>query len=336
MGDRDLRGIERAAILVSALGENAAADIFKYLEPRDIHSIAYAMARMEKVSRTQLNIVLNEFCSAVEGETGLAVKTDRFLKSVLPKALGNENAGNILERIYISNDTKGLESLKWMEPRAVSDLLHQEHPQVIAIVLTYLNAEHSADILEYFPDDIRTDVLKRIATLDGIQPSAMNELSRVIEQLFARGVKEDIKSSSIDGIRKAAKILKYVNIGMEVDIIENINMDDPDLGQKIMDAMFVFEDLLDIDDRDIQTILREITSESLVVALKGSDDALKEKIFSNMSKRAAGMLREDIEERGPVRLREVNFAKKEILDIARRLASAGDISLGKPGTTIYV
>lgn len=336
MGDKDIRGVERAAILVSALGENAATDIFRHMDPRDIHSIAFAMAKMEKVSQTQLDLVLNEFCNSIRGETGLAIGTDSFLKTVLPKALGAEKANNIIERIFIGSDTHGLETLKWMEPRAVSEIIRSEHPQVIAIVLSYLNPNHSADIIVYLPEEIRADVLLRIAALDSIQPSAINELNSIIEKQFSSGMKEEIKSTMVDGISKAANILKYVEVNLEGEIIDNINEEDPELGQKIMDAMFVFEDLVDIDDRDIQTILREITSESLVVALKGSNDALKEKIFGNMSKRAAGMLREDIEERGPVRLREVDYAKREILFVARRLAEAGDISLGKPGTTIYV
>lgn len=336
MGDRDLRGVERAAILVSALGENAAAEVFKYMAPRDIHSIASTMARMDKISRVQLNMVLYEFCNSVNNHTGLGVGTEKFLLSVLPKALGKENAENILERIYISTNARGLEILKWMEPRAISDILSTEHPQVIAVILSYFEPNHSADIIEFLPDEIRAEVLMRIAALDSIQPSAMRELNSIIEEQIEKGIKGEVKSTKIDGIRKAADILKFVEIKLEGEIIDNINEEDPELGQKIMDAMFVFDDLMEIDDRDIQTILREITSESLVIALKGSDDALKEKIFSNMSKRAASMLREDIEERGPVKLREVEYAKKEILFVARRLAEAGDISLNKPGTTIYV
>lgn len=336
MRNKDLRGIERAAILASALGENAASEVFKYMAPRDVHSIAHAMTRMEKVSRAQLNLVLSEFCDCVQDETGLAIGTEKFLQTTLTKAFGSTQAENILERVFIGSGTHGLESMKWMEPRAVSEIIGAEHPQVIAILLSYLDASQSADIVELLPEDIRFEVLMRIATLDGVQPSAVNELNNILEKQLVDKIKDNVKSTSIDGVRKAANILKHIDINIEGEIIDTISEEDPDLGQKIMDAMFVFEDLVDVDNRDIQTLLREITSESLVVALKGSDDILKEKIFSNMSKRAAGMLREDIEERGPVKLKEVEFAKKEILIVARKLAESGDISLGKPGITIYV
>lgn len=336
MADRDLRGVERAAILVSALGENAAAEVFRYMEPRDIHSIASAMAKMPKVSRTTLSIVLNEFCSSIKNETGIAVSADKFLKSVLPKALGSEKAENIIERIYIDSNNNGLESLKWMEPRAVAEIIGLEHPQVIAIILSCFSSEHSADVLEYLPDETRVDVLVRLATLESIHPSALKELNNIVEKQFSHGIKNEINSTNIDGLMRAADILKHSDVSIENEIIDIINEENPDLGQRIMDAMFIFEDLIDLEDKDIQTILREITSESLVVALKGSDDALKEKIFSNMSKRAGRMLSEDMEDRGSVRLREVEYAKKEILLVARRLAAAGDISLGKPGSTIYV
>ena len=179
MGDRDIRGVERAAILVSALGENAAAEIFRYMEPRDIHSIASAMSKMQKISQTTLNMVLNEFCSSVRGETGLAIGADRFLKTVLPKAIGQDKAENIIERIYIGSNSHGLESLKWMEPRAVSEILCKEHPQVIAIVLSYFEPEHSAEILEFLSEELRIDVLMRIAALESIQPSAIRELNSV-------------------------------------------------------------------------------------------------------------------------------------------------------------
>jgi flagellar motor switch protein FliG len=223
-----------------------------------------------------------------------------------------------------------------MEPRAVAEIIGHEHPQVIAIILSYFSPDHSADILEYLPDETRVDVLVRLATLESIQPSAIKELNNIVEKQFSHGIKNEINSTNIDGLIRAANILKHSDISIENEIIDNINEDDPELGQRLMDAMFIFEDLVDLEDKDIQTILREITSESLVVALKGSDDALKEKIFNNMSKRAGRMLREDMEDRGPVRLREVEYAKKEIILVARRLAAAGDISLGKPGTTIYV
>jgi flagellar motor switch protein FliG len=330
----NLRGTERAAIFLMSLGEGAASEVLKHMEPKEVQSVGAAMAQLKNVSRGQVTTVLKDFCKTMQEETGLGLGTDEYVRSVLTKALGEEKAGNLIDRILQGGNTKGLETLKWMDSRAVAEIIRLEHPQIIAIVLSYLEPDQSAEVLALFPDRVRTDVLMRIATLDGIQPAALNELNDIMEKQFSG--KNNVKSSSVGGLKAAANILNFIDSSVEAELMDSIKEVDADLGQNIQDLMFVFDNLNSVDDRDIQTILREISSESLVLALKGADDGLKEKIFKNMSKRAAEMLRDDLEAKGPVRLSEVEGAQKEILSVARRLADAGDISLGGSGSEEYV
>lgn len=329
-----IRGIDRAAILLMSLGETAASEVLKHMEPKEVQSVGAAMAQLKNITRGQVDSVLKDFCTTVQEETGLALGTDEYLRSVLNKALGEDKAENIIDRILQGGNTKGLESLKWMDPRAVAEIIRLEHPQIIAIVLSYLDSDQSAEILTLFPDRVRVDVLMRIATLEGIQPAALNELNDILEKQFSGN--NNVKSSSVGGLKAAANILNFLDSSMEGEIMDNINEVDTELGQGIQDLMFVFDNLNEVDDRGIQTILREISSESLVLGLKGADDGLKEKVFKNMSKRAAEMLRDDLEAKGPVRLSDVEGAQKEILAVARRLADAGDISLGGSGGEEYV
>ncbi len=334
MAHSGTRGVERAAILLMALGEQAASEVMKHMAPREIKKVGAAMAGLENISRQQVENVLNNFCETMQTETGFGLGTDAYLRNVLTKALGPEHAGDVIDRILQGSDNKGLETLKWMDSRSVSELIVQEHPQIIAIVLSYLESEHSAEILTFFPENTRADVLMRIATLDGVQPAALNELNDVLEkQLSSR---KDIKTTAVGGVKVAAKILNSIDNSIEGEILDDINESDARLGQKIQDMMFVFDDLMTVDDRDIQTILREISSESLVLSLKAADELLKDKITKNMSKRAALMLNEDIEARGPVRLSIVTDAQKDIITVIRRLALAGDISIGDSAREEYI
>lgn len=330
----EIRGIERAAILLMSLGESAASEVLKHMEPKEVQNVGAAMSQLSNVSRGQVSSVLEEFCSTVQEETGLGLGTDEYVRSVLKKALGNDKADNIIDRILQGGNTKGLETLKWMDSRAVAEVIRLEHPQIIAIVLSYLEPDQAAEVIALFPDKIRIDVLMRIATLDGIQPAALNELNDIMEKQFTG--QNNVKSSSVGGIKAAANILNFIDSSLEAELMDGVKEVDADLGQNIQDLMFVFDNLNAVADRDIQTILREISSESLVLALKGTDDDLKEKILRNMSKRAAEMLRDDLEAKGPVRLSEVEGAQKEILSVARRLSDAGDISLGGSGSEEYV
>lgn len=330
----ELNGVSRAAILLMALGEQAASQVMKHMEPKEVQSVGSAMASLKNVSRDQVSDVLTNFCQTVERQTGLGLGTDDYVRNVLVQALGEDKAGGMIDRILRGANTKGLETLKWMDPRAVAEVIRLEHPQIIAIVLSYLDSDQAAEILHYFPERIRVDVLMRIATIDGIQPVALQELNEIMEKQFSGNT--NVKSSALGGVKTAANILNFMDSSVEGEIMDNIKEIDGELGQQIQDLMFVFDNLLDVTDRDIQTILREISSESLVLALKGCEEELKEKIFRNMSKRAAEMLRDDLEAKGPVKLSEVEGAQKEILSIARRLAESGDIALGGSGAEEYV
>jgi flagellar motor switch protein FliG len=326
-----LTGVERAAILLLVIGEQDAAEVMKHLGPKEVQALGQTMARMSGVTRDQVREVLNEFCDTVDSQTALGVEAEDYIRNVLVKALGEEKADSLVDRILLGKGSKGLESLRWMEPRAVAEMIRVEHPQIIAIVLSFLEADQSAEVLSMLPEQVRTDVTLRIATLDGIQPNALHELDEIFERQFAGGNTSNLKSANLGGVKKAADILNFVDSSVETNVLDNINDVDAELAQSIQDLMFVFDNLADIDDRSIQALLREVPSESLITALKGSEDAVQEKVFRNMSKRAGEMLRDDLEAKGPVRLSDVEAAQKEVLAIARRMAEAGDISLGGKG-----
>lgn len=331
---KKLKGVERSAILLMTLGEKAAAEVLKHMDPKEVQKLGSAMAQIDNITRTQQGDVLRDFCTTVQEETGLGLGSDEYVRKVLIDALGQDKAEGLIDRIIEGGNTKGLETLKWMDPRAVAEIIRLEHPQIMAIVLSYLEPDQAAEVLALFPDRVRVDVTMRIASLEGIQPNALNELNDILEKQFSGN--SSVKSSSVGGIKAAANILNFMESSIEGEIMDGIKEMDTDMGQNIQDLMFVFDNLLEVDDRDIQTILREISSESLVLALKGAEDGLKEKIFKNMSKRAAEMLRDDLEAKGPVKLSDVEGAQKEILSVARRLADAGDISLGGGGGEEYV
>lgn len=328
-------GTERAAIFLLSLGEAEAAQILKHMGPKEVQKVGAAMASMANVSRDQVQSILGDFIETVDNQTALGVGSEEYIRKVMVDALGEEKAGSLIDRILMGRNTKGLEALKWMDARAVAEIIRLEHPQIMAIVLSYLDSDHSAQVINYLPDRVRVDVLMRIATLDGIQPAALAELDEIMERQFS-GSNNNVKSSSVGGIKAAANILNFVDSGLEAELMELIKDNDAELGQKIQDLMFVFDNLAEVDDQGIQALLREVSSENLIIALKGADEAVREKIFKNMSKRAAEMLRDDLEAKGPVRLSEVETAQKEILAIARRMAEAGDIVLGGKGTEQYV
>lgn len=329
-----MSGVERAAVLLLSIGEQDAAEVLRHIGPKEVHKVSTAMAALKNVSTDQANNVLTEFVHTVGNETAFGVGSQEYLRSVLVKALGEEKAGNIIDRVNMGDTASGLEQLKWMDPRAIVEVIKLEHPQIVAVVLSYLDSEQASEVLGALSEKVRADVLLRIAVLDRLQPSALQELNRVIEEQF-RG-NTHVKSSTVGGVKTAANILNFMDASLESVILDQINEYDAELAEKIQDLMFVFDDLAEVDDRGVQALLREVSSETLVLALKGADDALKNKIFANMSKRAGEMLRDDLETKGPVRLSEVEAAQKEILAIARRLAESGDIALGGKGAEEYV
>jgi flagellar motor switch protein FliG len=327
-------GLTNSAILLLSLGEAEAAEVFKYLAPKEVQKIGQTMTRLNTVTRDKIDEVLGRFHEQAEQETSIGGDTDGYVRSVLTKALGDDKASFLLDRILQGGDASGIESLKWMDPASVAELIKNEHPQIIASILVHLESDHAADIIRHFVDRVRNDVLLRIATLDGIQPNALRELNDVLSKMLAGS--DNIKKSALGGVHAAANILNYLGTTAEGEILEAVREHDADLAQKIEDEMFVFENVLDIDDRGIQSLLREIQSETLIVALKGASEELSAKIFKNMSQRAAEMLRDDLEAKGPVRVSEVEAQQKEILKTVRRMADEGTIVLGGKGDDQFV
>ncbi|MGA2025052.1 MAG: flagellar motor switch protein FliG [Steroidobacteraceae bacterium] len=327
-------GVDRAAILLLALGETDAAQVLRHLGAKDVQRVGGAMARLSSVSREEVSTVLNNLSTSVEQQTSFGVGTDDYIRKVMIEALGADKAGGVVDRILGGRSSRGLEALKWMEARAIGDMLRNEHPQIIAIVLSYLDADQAAEVLTHLPEGIRAEVLMRIATLDGVQPSALNELDQVLEKQFAgnSGVKT---SGGFGGPKVAAEILNLVG-GTQETLMTQIAKIDEALSAKLLDLMFVFEDLLTIDDRGMQELLREVPGDKLIIALKAADEKLKEKFFKNMSERAAQMMKDDLEARGPVRLSEVEAAQKEILVTTRKMAEEGRVQLGGKGGETYV
>jgi len=321
-----LDGTQKAAIFLLTLGEKDAASILRHMGPKEVQQVGAAMASLKNVSKVMVNEVIKDFEGTIGGQTSIGVGSDEYIRNMLVEALGEDKAGGLIDRILLGRNSKGLDTLKWMDARAVAEVIRQEHPQIIAIVLAYLEPDHAAEVLTHLPDKVAADCMMRISTLDGIQPAALNELDAILDQQFSG--KGALKSSNVGGVKTAANILNFVDTTTEGEILTHIGEADEGLSQQIQDLMFVFDNLADVDDRGIQALLREVASDTLITALKGADDRVKEKIFSNMSKRAAETMRDDLEAKGPVRLSDVEAAQKEILAVARRMAEAGDIALG--------
>lgn len=318
-----------------SLGEEEAAQVFKHLGPKEVQKLGAAMASLKNIPRARVETVLGDFRKEAEGQSGLGGDSSEYIKSVLNKALGSDRAANLIERILHGGDTAGIESLKWMDAGAVAELIKNEHPQIIATVLVHLDRDQASEILGFFVERLRNDVILRIATLEGIQPTALKDLNDVLTRLLT-GSTNAIKKAAMGGTRVAAEILNYMPTALETTVIATVRDFDPEIAQKIQDEMFTFDNLSDLDDRAIQLLLREVQSESLIVALKGTNEDLRERIFKNMSTRAAEMLREDLESKGPVRVSEVEAEQKEILKIVRRLADEGQIALGGKGEEAFV
>jgi flagellar motor switch protein FliG len=308
--------------------------VLKHLAPREVQKIGAAMATLKQVSREDMDGVLDDFSEVADQKTALGTGSDEYIRSVLVKALGDDKAATLLERILHGGDTSGIEGLKWMDSSAVAELIRNEHPQIIATILVHLDRDQASEVLTFFPERVRNDVALRIATLDGVQPAALRELNEVLTKLLAGS--NNIKKSAMGGVRTIAEILNFMPSGIENAIIEGVRQHDPDLAQRVLDDMFVFDDLVELDDRSMQTVLREVSSESLIIALKGSNEALREKVFKNMSQRAAEQLKEDLEIKGPVRLSEVEQQQRDILKLVRRLAEEGQVALGGKGEDAYV
>ena len=327
-------GVMKAATFMLALGEDGAAEVMKYLGPREVQKIGAAMATIGAIPHENIAKVLEEFKSAANVSSSVGLDSDEYIRNVLTKALGDDKAASLLNRILGGKDASGIESLKWMDSPSVAELIKNEHPQIIATILVHLESDQACEILNNFSERLRNDVVLRIATLDGIQPTALRELNDVLTKLLTGN--ESLKKKSIGGVRAAAEILNFMSGENEASVMDNLRKYDGDMAEKIMDEMFVFDNIMEIDDKGIQLLLREVQSDSLIIALKGANQDMREKIFKNMSQRAAEMMREDLESKGPVRLSEVEAQQKQILLIVRRLADEGQIMLGAKGEDAYV
>ncbi len=330
----DDQGLENAAILLMALGEEEAAAVLKHLAPKEVQSLGETISKMKAVPTQRVNDVLQLFADS-SGDTSLLVgDSNEYVKTMLRLALGDDKAGLLIDRIMEANDTAGIESLKWMDAVSVGELLRTEHPQIVAAILVHLESDQAAAVLKLFTERQRNEVLVRIATLDGIQPSALKDLNEVMSKVLATG--DRARKASKGGVKPAAEILGMLGTAVETSVLDYIREADNDLAQKIMDSMFTFDDLVNIDDKGIQSLLKEVQSESLVIALKGATPEMRDKVFKNMSSRAAETLREDLESRGPVRVSEVEAEQKELLKVVRRLADEGQIVLSGGGDDDFV
>ena len=322
----DEQGLNDAAILLMSLGEEEAAEVFKHLSPKEVQKLGETIARMRAVSKEKVDEVLTRFTNDAAAQSLLVSDTGNYVRSVLKRALGDDKATLLIDRILQGGDVSGIESLKWMDPLSVAELLRNEHPQIVAAILVHLDAEQASAILMQLTDRQRSEIMLRVATLEGIQPTALKDLNEVLYKVLAGGDK--IRKSSLGGVKTAAEIINLLGSGMDASVLESIRSYDPDLAQKIMDKMFVFEDIGKLDDRSIQMVLREVASETLIVALKAASNEMRDKILANMSSRAAEALREDLEARGPMRLSEVEAQQREIIKTVRRLAEEGQVVLG--------
>ena len=324
-----MSGLDKAVLLMLSLSEEDAAQIFRNLEPKQVQRLGVRMSEVANFSQAQVNAVHKSFLTDVTKHSNLGLGNSDFVRHALVSALGTEKANNLIEQISLGTGSRGLDSLKWMDARQVATIIQHEHPQIQTIVLSYLDPEQSAEILSQFPEPVRLDLIMRIATLEEVQPAALQELNEIMEKQFAGAAGS--QSAKIGGLKSAADIMNYLDSATETKLMDAIRAQDKEMSATIQDLMFVFENLATVDDRSVQTLLRDVPSDVLQKALKGADDTLKDKFFKNMSSRAADSLREDLAAMGPTKLSDVVAAQKEILAIAHRLAESGAIMLTRAG-----
>lgn len=324
-----LEGVEKAAILLLSLSEEDAAQILKHLEPKQVQKLGSEMAKVDDMTQTKITSVHKHFIEEIQNYSTIGFQSQDFVKRALTAALGEDKAANLIDQILMGSGAKGLDSLKWMDSKQVASIIRNEHPQIQTIVLSYLEPEQSAEILAQFPEKVRLDLLMRIANLEEVQPAALQELNEIMEKQFAG--QAGTQAAKMGGLKSAANIMNYLDTAIEGQLMDAIREQDEEMSQQIQDLMFVFDNLVDVDDKGIQAILREVQQDALLKSIKGADEELKNKIMKNMSKRAAEMLNDDLEALGPVRISEVETAQKEILSVARRLSDAGEIMLGGGG-----
>ena len=324
-----LTSTQRAAVLMLLLGEQQAAEIIRYLNPKEVQALGAAMVSVADLSQAAVNVVLDDFVAMLKKQTNLGLGTGDYVEKVLKRALGEDKAASVLSRIMPGQGNKGLEILKWMDARSIAEMIRNEHPQVVAIILSVLEYDVAADVLNFLPPDARPEIMQRVASLETVQPSAMEELESIMKKQFSTS--SSAKSSSFGGIKAAAKIMNFVKVDLESQIMVQLTRLDPDLTQKIQDNMFTFENLSAVDNRAIQTLMRNVEPDMLMTALKGAHEYVKEKFFDNMSQRARVMFVDEMESKGPLRITDVEEAQKAIMRIARKLSDKGELVLSGRG-----
>jgi flagellar motor switch protein FliG len=322
-------GTQRAAILLMTLGEQTAAAVLRQLDVGEVQKLGTAMAGLADVPRERVTDVLGQLLVAVQGKTAIGIGGNDYLRKVLTDSLGERRAGALLGRIVKGRESTGIDALKWMDPRAVAEVIKGEHPQIVATILAHLPSQQAADVLRTFEQAQQADIALRVARLDEVPETALQELDAIVERQTKEAA--TVKTARLGGVKAAAEMINLLGAGAQTTMIDTIKNEDAELGELIKDALFVFENLLKVDDRGMQAILREVQADTLATALKGADEEIREKVFKNMSSRAAEILRDDISTKGPVRLSEVEQAQKEVLAVALRLAEEGTIMLASGG-----
>jgi flagellar motor switch protein FliG len=322
----EMTGVQRAAVLMLLLGEQQAAEIIRFLNPKEVQALGGAMVSVSDLSQEAVNAVLDEFVATIKKQTNLGLGTTDYVEKVFKRALGDDKAASVLGRIMPGQGSKGLEILSWMDARSIAEMIRGEHPQVTAIILSVLEHSVAADVLNFLPSESRPEIIQRVANLETVQPSAMEELESIMKKQFSNN--SSAKSSSFGGLKAAAKIMNFTKTELEASVMGGLSELDPELMQKIQDNMFTFENLTGVDNRGIQVLMRNVEPDLLMIGLKGASDLVKDKFFGNMSERARGMFRDDMEAKGPLRIADVEDAQKNIMRIARKLSDAGDLVLG--------
>ncbi len=322
----NLDGPGRAAILLMSLGEQEAAEVLKHMDPEEVQALGTAMTSLKTVTQREIKGVLDRFMENLGEQSSLSIGTNEFLYKALVQAMGREKANNVMAQIQADGEPRGLDTLNWMDPRAIANIVRDEHPQIIAIVLAHVSHSKAGQVLDLLPPEVQTDVMVRVAKLDSVHPAAIDELNQVMQRRFEE--EPEVIVSGLGGIKVAAEILNAVSSATEARVFEALKKDNDDMSEKIQENMFVFENLLALDDRGMQLLLREIPQEKIVRALKGTSPEIQQKVFRNVSKNAAELMRDDLDAMGPIRLREVEEVQKDIMAMAQRLAEEGQIALG--------
>ena len=324
-----MSGTEKAAVIMLLLGEQQAADVIRFMAPREVNALGSAMVSVADLSQDLVNLVLDDFVSTLKTQTSLGLGTPNYVQNVFKRALGDEKAATVLGKIMPPASSKGLEILQWMDAKSIGEMINEEHPQVIAIILSVLEHDIAAEVLEYVSEAKRSEIIKRVASLDSVQPSAMAELEGIMAKQFTNNTSS--KASSIGGIETAAKIMNFAKVDVESGVMSGVTKMDKELATQIQDRMLTFENMADIDNRSMQRLLRDVENDLLLSGLRGADEATKDKFLSNMSERARDLLLDDMEAKGPIRVSEVEAAQKAIMQIARKLSDDGEIMLAGAG-----